>query len=163
MFFTGANEHSIDAKHRLAIPAAVRNQLSSTDGPAVLYINIGPNGALWLWPERTFERMAGDVEPSMTPNPDLHAFDEVNFPLTHRAELDSAGRITIPEAMLADAGLGTKVIVLGMRHHVEVRDPEQWQQRLGVQTPRRQEISERAGAVMKSEQRRTNDVSGGEN
>jgi len=104
VLFTGAHEHSVDAKHRLAIPAAVRNQLRSAGSADALYIHVGANGALWLWPEPTFEKMAGDVEPSLSPDPELQEFDELTFPDTHRAEFDSAGRVTIPDQMLAEAG-----------------------------------------------------------
>ncbi len=161
MLFTGVYDHSIDAKHRLAIPAPVRSQLKTGDISAGLYMHIGQNDALWLWPEVTFEKLAGDVEPTLTPSRNVEAFDEVMFPLTHRAELDSAGRITIPEMMLAEAGLGSKVVILGMRHHLEVRDPEQWQQRMQRQSPRRGEIAEQAEPEINSTRRRSGD-SGGE-
>lgn len=153
MLFTGAYEHSIDAKHRLAIPATVRNQLKSAGSAAALYMHIGSNGALWLWPEPTFEKMAGDVEPSLTPEAEVQDFDEVIFPDTHRAEFDSAGRVTIPEHMLAEAGLGTKVVILGMRHHLQVRDPEQWQQRRRAQVAQRGQIAERASDTLRREKR----------
>lgn len=161
MLFTGANEHTIDAKHRLAIPASVRNQLSSTDSGNALYIVVGHNGALWMWPVPTFERMAGDVEPSMTPDSDVHEYDTSVFPTAHLAEFDSAGRVTIPDAMLVETGLGTKVVILGMRHHLEVRDPEQWNAQLQQLAPRRGEIAKRAGDVMKKDKQRS-DKSGGD-
>lgn len=162
MFFTGINEHSIDAKHRLAIPASVRNQLTSSNAPEALYIHLGQNNALWLWPVPTFERMAGEVEPSMTPESELHEFDESTFPSAHLAEFDSAGRVTIPEFMLAEAGLGSKVVVLGMRHHLEVRDPEQWNARQKQQAPRRGEIAQRAGAILKKDKQRKTKSGGDE-
>ena len=158
MLFTGAYEHSIDAKNRLAIPAPIRHQLSSGDTSPAFYMHIGQNGSMWLWPERTFEKLAGDVEPTLTPSRHVEDFDEVTFPLTHRAELDSAGRVTIPEFMLAEAGLTTKVVILGMRHHLEIRDPEQWQQRVRQQGPRRSEIASQAEPeINKHRSRRSGD------
>lgn len=162
MLFTGAYDHSIDSKHRLAIPAPVRSQLKSGQPSPALYMHIGQNNCLWLWPESTFEKLAGDVEPSLTPNRRLEEFDEVTFPMTHRAELDSAGRITIPEFMLAEAGLGPKVVILGMRHHLEVRDPAQWNQRVQQQSPRRGEIAEQAEPEINRHRHRRSDDSGGE-
>jgi MraZ protein len=162
VFFTGINEHTIDAKHRLAIPAPVRNQLTSSNASEALYIHLGHNNALWLWPAPTFERMAGEVEPSMTPDLDVHEFDESMFPSAHLAEFDSAGRITIPEFMLAEAGLGAKVVILGMRHHLEVRDPQQWSERQKQQAPRRGEIAQRAGAILKKDKLRRTKSGGDE-
>lgn len=144
MLFTGKYEHSIDSKHRVAIPAELRAQLDPELHGESFYIVVGPNGALWLWPEKTFERMAGNIEPSLTPGEDLMEFDEITFPEARRAEPDKAGRVRLPEEMLAEAGIGTKVVVLGMRNHLELRDPMDWARRREQMAGRRGQIVQRA-------------------
>ncbi len=48
MLFTGQNEYSIDAQHRLAIPAKIRSGMDpAVDGEA-FFATVGPNGAIWL-------------------------------------------------------------------------------------------------------------------
>ncbi len=144
MLFTGKPELSIDAQQRLAIPAKVRANLDpEVDGEA-FYIISGANGALWLWPERQFERMAGEIEPSLAPAPELMDFDELIFPAAQRLEMDSAGRIRIPEELLAQAGLGSRALLVGMRNHMEIWDPERWRVREAEKSARRAEILQRA-------------------
>ena len=90
MLFTGKSELSIDAKQRLAIPAKTRALLKQARVGEALYIIPGANGALWLMPERTFEEVAGQVEPTLTPAAEQMDFDELTFPEAHRLELAPA-------------------------------------------------------------------------
>ena len=144
MLFTGKNELSIDAKQRLAIPAKIRAQLHpKTDGEA-FYVTRGPNGVLWLWTERMFERVSGQVEPTLTPPTDLMDFDQTTFPEAQRVELDTAGRIRLPQELLDQAGLGSTVLLLGMRFHMEIWDREAWEANLQQKQSRRSDIAQRA-------------------
>ena len=129
MLFTGEYEYTIDAKQRLAIPAEIRSRLHPERDGLAFYVTAGSNDALWLWPERTFERMAGAIEVSLLPAEEMMAFDEITFPSARRLEMDKTGRVRLPQAMLDAAGIGSKVVILGMRDHLELRDPGQWEQR----------------------------------
>ena len=59
MLFTGEYEHSIDAKQRLAIPSDLRGRLDPEIHGSAFYVAPGQQGSLWIWPEKTFEQMAG--------------------------------------------------------------------------------------------------------
>lgn len=143
MFFSGRHELSIDAKQRLAIPAKYRTLLKEARAGQVLYIMPGLNGAPWLWPEPTFEKIAGAVEPTLAPDPAQMDFDEVTFPDVDRLEIDAAGRIRLPAEHMADAGLGNRVLLLGMRDHLEIWDPDRWAAHRGPKSAKRAEITER--------------------
>jgi MraZ protein len=151
VLFTGEHEHTIDAKQRLAIPAEFREQLErESDHDQALYIAPGGNGQLWLWPERTFERMTGALEASLLPDEELMEFEEFIFPQSRRLEIDKAGRIRIPEQMLSEFGLGQTVVILGMKDHLEMRDPAQWNQRRQQNLGRSAEILRRAREAMRN-------------
>jgi MraZ protein len=126
VLFTGEYEHTIDAKQRLAIPAEIRDALDSTIHGEALYLVLGANGALWLWPERTFEQMAAALDQSLLPADDMMEFEELLFSQASRLEIDKAGRVRLPERMIATAGLRTNVTILGVKDHLELRDSEQW-------------------------------------
>jgi len=148
LLFTGKDELTIDAKHRLAIPAKVRAKLDPQRVGAGFYGLVGPNGAIWLWPERTFEQMAGEIEATLAPHRAVMDFDEVTFPDAEHLEIDGAGRVRVPGEMLAAAELGSRVLVLGMRNHLEVWDPDRWRQRHAEKSTSREEIVERAGPLL---------------
>jgi MraZ protein len=148
VLFSGKYEHVIDEKQRLAVPAPIRARLDKeTDGEA-FYAAPMANGAIWLWTERVFERLAEDLEQSLMPQAELLEFDESLFPEAERLELDKAGRIRIPQEKLEEAGLGLTVVILGMRDHLELRDPAQYRESRRARAPLRREIMLRARQAM---------------
>jgi len=153
VIFTGEHEHTIDSKQRLAVPSAIRSQLDAKLHGEAFYVVTGPNGALWLWLEKDFERIADTLERSLMPSEELLDFDEMTFPDATRCELDKVGRIRIPERMLQRAGLGTNVIILGMRDHLELRDPAEWEAGRKEREARRREIFLRARQASGRERR----------
>ena len=151
MLFTGKSELSIDAKQRLAIPAKIRTLLKQARAGEALYIIPGANGGLWLWPEPTFEKMAGADKPTLTPALAHMNHDELTFPVADRLDLDSAGRIRLPADLVADAGLGTRALLLGMKHHLEIWDPDRWAAHLGEKAARLGEIAQEARTATRNE------------
>ncbi len=148
MLFTGEYEYTIDAKQRLAIPAEIRSRLNPDRDGLAFYVTAGPNDALWLWPERTFERMAGAIEASLLPAEEMMEFDEITFPTARRLELDKTGRVRLPKPMLEAAGIQSKVVILGVRDHLELRDPGQWEQRRLEKQADRPKIFHRARQIL---------------
>lgn len=153
MLFTGEYEHNIDAKQRLAIPAEWRAQLDPEAHGRAFFAAPGANGSLWLWPERTFERMASAMEESLLPGEEAMAFQELLFPRSRRLEIDKAGRVHIPEAILQEYGLGPSVVLIGVKDHLELRDPAKWQAQRLESLGRHAEIMLRARAALDRHQR----------
>ncbi|MHC5022526.1 MAG: division/cell wall cluster transcriptional repressor MraZ [Planctomycetota bacterium] len=154
MLLTGKYEHSIDAKQRLAIPADLRAQLEKAGDAEAMYVSVGPNGAIWLWPERVFERLAGDIEPSLAPPDALMTYDEITFPETQRRTFDKTGRLVLPPEMLAECDLGPKVLIVGMRNHLELHEPEDWERRRQERQTRRADIVQGARPYLAKPPRR---------
>ncbi len=163
MIFTGEHEHTIDDKQRVAIPSAIRARLNPEKHGEGFYLVTGPNGALWIWPEREFERIADQLERSLMPSEEALDFDEVTFPDATHVEMDKVGRIRIPERMLGRAGFrtGANVLIVGMRDHLELRDPAEWERTRSEREARRREIYLRARRAVQRERRDSLDVGEG--
>ena len=128
VFFFGQHQHTIDAKQRLAIPAAIRDVLSNEVHGSVFWASPGPNDQLWLWPEKTFERYAANLEGSLLPQQESMEYEQMLFAQSQRCPVDAAGRVRLPDLLLNRFKLSGSVIVLGVKDHLEVVDPETWQQ-----------------------------------
>jgi MraZ protein len=153
VLFTGEHEHTIDAKQRLAIPAEIRSRLGESP---VFYVVPGPNGALWMWPEATFEAMAGALEQSLLPGEEVMEFEELLFSQAARIEADKAGRVRVPERLLRLASIETQVTVLGVKDHLELRDPAEWAARRTDKLAKQGEIMLRARRAL-ADRRATTD------
>lgn len=150
MVFTGTYLHSIDAKHRLAIPAEIRALVERdpdrrADQPLAMYVMPGENKSLALYTEARFEKRAEEISNSPDQEAALY-YAEVLFPLTHKVELDKQGRILLPEALLEIAEFKQDVVLIGMNDHIAVRDRVTWQEHIkrrlaampnGVMNPQR--------------------------
>ena len=131
MVFTGTYEHTIDLKHRVAVPSDVRRRLQSADmnpdAPVFLYVTLGETDSLCLYAERDFEKRAEQLDDSQMDPDELLEYERLMFSLAARVEMDAQGRIRLPENLLKMSKLGTDVVLIGVKDHLEIRDRATWQ------------------------------------
>lgn len=122
MIFIGYYEHTIDNKNRLAIPAKFRSRLDpERDGKTFVIVPGQTADSLWLYTERHFETLATRHESALIPDDAQLQFEQVFFTLAEALEMDSQGRVVLPERMMARAGLRREVVICGVRDHAEIR------------------------------------------
>lgn len=155
MIFTGQYEHGIDGKNRLAIPAKWRGRLDpARDGPGFYVAPGTPPSTLWLYTERHFESLAEQFQSELIQDEDILRFEQDFFPRADLVELDTQGRVLIPEKMLKAAGLGRDVIVCGVRDHIEIRSPQEHEKQSAESAERSREIQLKARRNYQAFQRR---------
>lgn len=123
MAFRGHYDHSLDAKHRLSIPARFRADFSSG-----LVLSKDTDACISVWTPRghetTVERALQGKNPLGSEYKKTqrffqwHSFDQ---------ELDSSGRVTLPAALMEHARVTKEVVVAGVGDHIEIWDKELWQ------------------------------------
>ena len=122
MAFRGHFEHSLDAKNRLSIPARFRASFSSG---TVLAKDPEPCVAIWTpdTHEAIIERALGALNPMGSQYRKLSRFYQGN---SFEVDLDATGRVTLPPPLLAHAGIGREVVVVGVGDHLEVWAAQHW-------------------------------------
>ena len=123
MTFRGTFEHSLDAKHRLTIPAKFRSALA--DGVVLApYAELpGAPRTLAIWtPEGFDEFMAEQVGGRNPGDPDVRKLKRFYFNNSADVELDNAHRVMIPTHLMEYAGLDKEVTVTGSGECLEVWD-----------------------------------------
>ena len=129
MLFTGTYEHTIDAKLRLAIPADIRERLDEQRDGQAFYVCIGEGPTLCLYTERGFEKVAEQLDESDIDADELLEYEQALYSLARRVEMDKQGRVRLPELLLKHAALGTSVVLVGVKDHLEVHNREAWRTR----------------------------------
>ncbi len=114
--FVNHYEHSLDSKHRLVLPAKFRTKL----GERVFLAQ--QDNSLAVYSEEAFQetidRLLGQVREGETdPQARLAIASQ-----TVEIDIDSAGRITIPQRLREIANLESDVIVAGAFSHIEIWD-----------------------------------------
>ena len=143
VLFTGEYEHTIDPKNRLAIPSQIRDEMNVEEDGSAFYLTLGANGALRLYPEKGFKRLAAQIQQGLVSRTEIAEFETLLFPLSSKLELDSAGRVKIPERMMERAKLDKHVVLIGVRDHLEIRDAGQWEAELKERLAKQSEIFQR--------------------
>lgn len=133
---TGEYQHTLDSKGRLFIPARLREELGE-----LFYLTVSDEQCLWAYSSEgwhDFTKKAREL--SYTDRKKLRPF----FACAARCELDSQGRVLIPQGLRDYAHLTKNVTVVGCDEHAELWDSDAWQ------PLRRDELKpEHIAAVMK--------------
>lgn len=130
MLISGNYEHTIDAKNRLAVPADIRARWRPEEQGAAWYSVPWTGNLLRLYPERDFETRAKSGFLSLTPDEDESDLQATLFGMSKRLEVDSAGRIMLPDQHIKLAKLPREVILVGCGDRLEVRDRAGWNESL---------------------------------
>ena len=115
---TGVYRHTIDTKGRLAIPSRIREELGE-----VFYVTISSEKCLTAYSSESWARFMDKIK----------AMPRVRqikmrplFAHAAKCELDSQGRILLPQALRDFAGLDKNVAVVGAGECAEFWDEAAW-------------------------------------
>src|SRR5262249_42740161 len=124
-FFMGQYEHGLDAKNRLILPSRFR---AKSRGPDFI-LTQGLERCLFLFPLASWDALAAKLEDLPIANKvEERAFKRMLLSAASEAEVDSQGRILIPQNLKDYAHINHNVVVLGVVKHVEIWAKEQWNQ-----------------------------------
>ena len=122
MAFRGHFDYSLDAKKRLNVPPKFRASFSAG---VVLAKALEPCVAIWTpdgfehWTESFLSRL-GPLSPERRKLTRFFAGSSFD------AELDSAGRVMLNQALLDHGSISKEVVVVGNLDHLEVWDRDKW-------------------------------------
>ncbi|TWU09491.1 Transcriptional regulator MraZ [Symmachiella macrocystis] len=127
MPLTGTFNRSMDDKSRFAVPKRLREQFGEEELRSI-YVAPGTECSLDLYSKIAFEELADRVATMSPTRADIRNFKRLFYGRAERVDLDSQGRIRIPERLVTFAGLQKEVVLIGVHDHVEVWDAAVWQQ-----------------------------------
>lgn len=121
--FIGEHAHSVDEKGRVSIPAKYRDQLSEG-----VVVTRGLDHCLWLYTKQGWEKIAKRLAELPISQQKSRAFARLMLAGAWDAEIDSQGRVVLPEYLRKYAGLSKHVIIAGLYSRVEIWDEDKWQE-----------------------------------
>jgi MraZ protein len=116
--FQGASQLTIDAKGRLSMPSRHRDALmAQCEGRLTLTRH--PDGCVLVYPRSTWEAKRGEI--AALPFA-ARALQRLLLGNATDIELDSAGRVLVPNELRTATALERDVMLLGMGAHFELWD-----------------------------------------
>ncbi len=124
MTFRGTFEHTLDAKHRLTIPAKFRGTLA--DGVVVApspELRSGASRTLAIWTPADYDEFTTQMLSGKNPaSPEARELKRFFLSYSHDTELDNANRVMLPTYLIDYAGLDKEVTLTGSGECLEVWD-----------------------------------------
>ncbi len=122
--FRGTFEHTLDAKHRLTIPARFRAELAGgVVLAASMETDIETPRAIGIWTPEAYDAYTGEVLDGINPaSPRARELSRFFFANSLDTELDGANRVMIPPNLMEYAGLSKDATVIGAGPCLEVFD-----------------------------------------
>ncbi len=120
--FIGEYSHALDEKGRLSVPKKFR-----TDLAAGAVVTRGLDNCLFLYTKEEWGKLAEKLASLPFAQANTRAFARLMLAGAMDVELDSQGRIILPEYLRSFAHLQKNIIVAGLYNRLELWDEQAWQ------------------------------------
>lgn len=117
----GEYTHTLDPKKRLSLPSKWRKELG-----AEVVITRGLDNCLFVYPLAEWQTITEKIGRLPFGQADTRGFNRFFLSGAQEVEIDSAGRILIPDFLKEFAGLNSKVVLAGIHDRVEIWDQNRW-------------------------------------
>jgi MraZ protein len=120
--FIGEYRHTFDAKNRISVPAKFRKELG-----AAVVVTRGFDKCLFVFSKTAWKEEAKQIARHSMGNAAGRAYARFVLSGASEAEVDTSGRILVPEYLKDYAGLSVKSVVAGVSGRVEIWDEKAWE------------------------------------
>ena len=138
----GEYTHSIDDKNRVSLPAKFRAEMGKK-----VVVTPGLDQCLWVFTLKEWKEIEGKLNQSSLLTADNRSFNRFMFAGAIEAEVDSIGRILIPDFLRDRANLKNKVVVIGVSSRVEIWNEKTWGEYKKVVEKQADTLAEKLGQV----------------
>jgi len=138
----GEYTHSIDEKNRVSLPAKFRSEMGKK-----LVVTPGLDNCLFVFTLKEWSTIESKLNSSSLLQSDNRSFNRFMFGGAVEAEVDSIGRILIPDFLRDRASLKNKVVLIGVSNRVEIWNEKAWGEYKKVVEKQADTLAEKLGQV----------------
>jgi MraZ protein len=125
MALSGTYARTLDDKNRLAVPKRLCEDFGEPELQS-LYAAPGTDKSLLLYSPAGFEKLARRIAKKSSNRVEFRNYKRLFYSRAEKVDLDSQGRIRLPERLTDFAGLTRDVVLVGVHDHAEVWDAGAW-------------------------------------
>ncbi len=138
----GEYRHTIDDKKRMALPAKFRKELGKK-----VVLTYGLDKCLFVYPMKVWEATAEKLGNLSMGQANTRGFNRFMLAGAVETDIDSLGRVLIPDFLKEFAGLTEKVVVAGVHPRAEIWDEAQWNAYKKGIAEKADELAEKLGEI----------------
>lgn len=113
--------HTLDPKKRLALPSKFRKELGKK-----VVVTRGLDNCLFVYPMKAWQKVSEKIAQLPMGQADTRGFGRFMLAGAVESDIDSIGRILVPDFLKDFAALKTQVAVIGVHERVELWDEKTW-------------------------------------
>ena len=140
--FIGEFTHTIDDKNRLSLPAKFRSLLGKK-----VVITPGLDACLFVFTQKEWGQISERLNQSSLLQADNRSFNRFMFAGATEVEIDSIGRILVPDFLRDRANLKNRAVVIGVSSRVEIWNEKTWHDYKKVVEKQADTLAEKLGQV----------------
>ncbi len=121
----GEYAHTLDEKDRFILPAKFREKVKTLKKKK-LYMTRGLDGCLSLYDEEAWRSLEEKLKSLSFTKQQSRSFNRLLFSGACEVNVDSQGRITVPEYLKSFAQIKREIVIIGVADRIEVWDKDVW-------------------------------------
>lgn len=138
----GEYTHTIDDKNRLSLPSKFRKEMGKK-----VVLTPGLDKCIFVFSQSEWKKISEKLSQSSMLSADSRSFNRFLLGGAVETEVDSIGRILIPDFLKSRATLTSKVAVVGVQTRVELWSDSAWTEYKKVVEKEADTLAEKLGQV----------------
>jgi MraZ protein len=138
----GEYTHTIDDKNRLSLPVKFRQEMGKK-----IVVTPGLDGCLWIFTMDQWTSISSKLGESSLLSADNRSFNRYMLGGAVEVDIDTIGRILVPDFLKERANLKTKVVLIGVQSRVEMWNEKSWIEYKKVVEKQADSLAEKLGQV----------------
>lgn len=132
--FRGHHPTRVDDKGRFKVPAEYKREIDESYG-AKFYITSRDGKIAWVYPLEVWEKLEREMLTQRPAPPELRHFLDATSYYGQVVEIDAQGRLLLPSLLREKADLKGDVAVVGKLERMEIRNAEEYRQKVEEYQP----------------------------
>lgn len=135
--------HTLDTKNRISLPVKFRKEMGKN-----IVIAPGLDNCLFLFTMKEWEKISERLSQSSLLQSDNRSFNRFMFGGAVQVDVDSIGRILIPDFLKDRANLKSKVVIIGVQNRAEIWNDKAWAEYKKAVEKQADALAERLGGIL---------------
>jgi MraZ protein len=132
--------HTLDEKKRVSLPVKFRKEVGKK-----IIVTAGLDNCLWIFTQNQWKNISEKLSAFSMLQADNRSFNRYMFGSATEIEVDSLGRILLPEFLTTRANLKTRVAIVGVQDRVEIWNEELWKENKNTVEKKVDQLAEKLG------------------
>lgn len=138
----GEFRHTIDDKKRISMPASFRREIGKK-----MVITKGLDTCLFTYTIEGWKKVLAKMDNLSMTNGTSRSFARFILGSAFEVELDSLGRVLIPDHLKDFADLKSRVVVVGLNDRIEIWDERKWKENIDKVEKQADVLAERLSEI----------------